>query len=186
MQIYLFFSVDLWVKCDLMFCSWDSSFCLRHWNCVLILVALGQAASWGFDASHHSSKTNANQSTDAALVLMPSCLCISIQYTWKSSISQRSRFSKVCWLPHASQTQRRSFVCFCSTGVLHSTYCIVLVNLCNQNLEFYNWVMQLLCCDWTGVITWYSDQQHDCKCDLYWGAQLPHFSWYIKHKSQLN
>lgn len=68
---------------------------------LLILVARGQAASWGFDASHHSSKTIDHQFTGALLcfrwvcVYMPSCLCISIQCTWKSPIGQRPRLSKV-------------------------------------------------------------------------------------------
>ncbi len=67
------------------------------------LLAVKQEA-WGFDASHHSSKTNDHKFTSALLcfrwvrVYMPSCLYISIQCTWKSPIGQRSRFSNVYWL----------------------------------------------------------------------------------------
>lgn len=114
--VFISFMQNFFSYFFLLICGWSVTWWSileihHHITCfcnLLILVARGQAASWGFDASHHSSKTNDHQFTGALLcfrwarVYMPSCLCISIQYTWKSPIGQRSRFSKVHWLPPTS------------------------------------------------------------------------------------
>lgn len=98
------------------------SVCFMFLSRLLILVARGQAASWGFDASHHSSNPrqmtiNLHTPYCASDVLVSTCLPVSV-------------FPPLTWI--------RSVCVYC---LFHNG-----LQCCssNQNLEFYNWVISHL------------------------------------------